>query len=115
MKKKMRYSKKIRPIYVDNKRLLSLTKEAKNSGKFFTVSCMSRKAGRGVIKMTARGGVKKYSKGIGYRFNPEEKGLMTIWTTRKRDDKDAGYRFVNLRGLKKLRYKKRLYVLKNSG
>jgi hypothetical protein len=103
--------KRVRIVNVDMNKLVDVTKNAVKSGRFFTVETTSRKSGN-VFKMTGRGGVKKYIKGMSKKnYDPLKYDLITFWTKRKKAPNDAGYRSINLRGLKSVKYAHKIYQL----
>ena len=58
-------------------------------------------------KMLCRLGVKKGVKGVGLRFKPQDKGLMTVFDIHK-----GGHRFINLMTLERLRIRGNEYHVK---
>ena len=66
------------------------------NGKFFS-AVFTKKNGNKRL-MTCRLGVKKGVKGVGLRFKPQDKGLMTVFDIHK-----GGYRFINLMTLERLK------------
>lgn len=63
-------------------------------GKFFSVE-FTKKDGT-CRKMTARLGVSKFVTGAGLKFDPESRGLVTVYEPRKK-----AYRFVNINTITK--------------
>jgi hypothetical protein len=59
----------------------------KTNGKFFSA-----------VLMTCRTNVRKYLKGVGLKFKPQDIGLMTVFDIHK-----GAYRFINLMTLKSLK------------
>jgi hypothetical protein len=68
----------------------------KTNGKFF--SAVFRKKNGERRFMNCRTKVHKYVKGIGLKFKPQDKGLMTVF-----DLKKGAYRFINLTTLESLK------------
>ena len=62
-------------------------------GKFFTVQFVKRTTGE-VRKMNCRIGVSKGVTGTGKTYDPEEKGLVTVWDTQAKN-----FRSINLDGI----------------
>jgi hypothetical protein len=70
-------------------------------GQFFTVTF--RKKDKSLRTLTGRRGVKKHTKGVGMAYDPDERGLITVWENRK-DSKGAdNYRMVSLDKVTKLK------------
>ena len=67
-------------------------KQEINNGKIFSVTFIKKDGA--TRKLTGRIGVKKYVLGRGLKFDPKEKGLMTVY-----DFQNKGYRMMNLNGL----------------
>ena len=74
----------------------------KTNGKFFS-AVFTKKNGEKRL-MTCRTNVRKYLKGVGIRFKPQDKGLMTVFDIHK-----GGYRFINLMTLKSLKIRGKKY------
>ena len=74
----------------------------KTNGKFFS-AVFTKKNGEKRL-MTCRTNVRKYLKGVGLRFKPQDKGLMTVFDIHK-----GGYRFINLMTLKSLKIRGKKY------
>ena len=72
------------------------------NGKFFS-AVFTKKNGEKRL-MTCRTNVRKYLKGVGLRFKPQDKGLMTVFDIHK-----GGYRFINLMTLKSLKIRGKKY------
>jgi hypothetical protein len=75
------------------------------NGKFFSAVFIKKNGDERLIN--CRINVKKYVKGIGLSFKPQDKGLMTVFDLRKGE-----YRFINLRTLKSLKIKRIEYIIK---
>ena len=70
--------------------------------KMFTAHFIKRTTGERRV-MNCRLGVKKYVKGVGLAFDPSKKNLLGVWDAKERkDDKDTGYRFINLETVYKI-------------
>lgn len=59
-------------------------------GKFFITEFIERTDGT-LRRMVCRTGVKKYIKGVGMSYDPNEYDLMVVWDIQKKD-----YRMINL-------------------
>ena len=68
----------------------------KTNGKFF--SAVFRKKNGERRLMNCRTNVKKHVKGVGLKFKPQDKGLMTVFDLQK-----GKYRFINLMTLERLK------------
>ena len=77
----------------------------KTNGKFFS-AVFTKKNGE-IRLMTCRTNVRKYLKGVGLRFKPQDKGLMTVFDIHK-----GGYRFINLMTLESLKIRGKKYHVK---
>ena len=75
---------------INTKRAIEIIKE--NKGKIFTASFI-KKNGE-MRKINARLGVKKQIKGVGMAYNPELKGLLTVYDMQKKS-----YRMLNVNTL----------------
>jgi hypothetical protein len=73
-----------------------------SSGKFF--SCKFTKRDGTERKMVARIGVKKGVKGIGRKFNAENKNLLSVFDVHKRQ-----FRFINLNTLHQLKINNQIF------
>lgn len=62
------------------------------SGKFFSAEFIKKDGS--LRKIHARSGVSKYLSGRGRKWNPEEKGYLTVW-----DAKKEQYRMLNTKTL----------------
>lgn len=65
----------------------------KSKGKFFTVEFVKRTTGE-IRKMNCRTGVSKGVTGVGKLYEPEEKGLITVWDTQAKN-----FRSISLEGI----------------
>ena len=72
------------------------------NGKFFS-AVFTKKNGEKRL-MTCRTNVRRYVKGVGLSFKPQDKGLMTVFDIHKR-----GYRFINLMTLERLKIRGKKY------
>ena len=72
------------------------------NGKFFS-AVFTKKNGEKRL-MTCRTNVRRYVKGVGLSFKPQDKGLMTVFDIHK-----GGYRFINLMTLKSLKIRGKKY------
>jgi len=72
----------------------------KTNGKIFSVTFVKKDGS--IRKMTARLGVKKDIKGIGLKFNPEERGLIVVFDMHKK-----AYRMINLSTILSFTHEKR--------
>ena len=77
------------------------------NGKFF--SAVFTKKNGDIRLMTCRLGVKKGVKGVGLRFKPQDKGLMTVFDIHK-----DGHRFLNLMTLKSLKIRGNEYQVEQT-
>ena len=75
------------------------------NGHIFTVEFYKRSNGE-LRKMNCRRGVQKGVKGVGLKFDPNEKNLLVVYDMQKinegKDEKGA-FRMINLSDLKSLR------------
>ena len=78
------------------------------NGRFFS-AVFIKKDGKKRL-MICRTKVKKYVKGVGLRFKPQNKGLMTIFDLTKGE-----YRFLNLNTLERLKINGRKYTITEKG
>ena len=79
----------------------------KNSGgKTFDVSFRKRTGERELRRMNARLGVKKGVKGVGRKFDPEEKGLISVFEMPKDQ-----FRFISIESIRSLRIGKKKYIV----
>ena len=74
------------------------------NGKFFS-AVFTKKNGK-IRNMTCRLGVKKYVKGIGRRFKPQNMGYVGVFDIRK-----DGHRLLNLATLKRLKIQGVKYLI----
>jgi len=72
------------------------------NGKFFS-AVFTKKNGEKRL-MTCRTNVRRYVKGVGLSFKPQDKGLMTVFDIHK-----GGYRFINLMTLERLKIRGKKY------
>jgi len=70
------------------------------NGKFFGVTFIKRTTGKS-RNLNGRLGVKRYVKGVGLAFIPQEKGLIVVYDLKKR-----GYRMIPEEGIISLRFQK---------
>ena len=78
------------------------------NGKFFS-AVFTKKNGDKRL-MNCRTKVKKYIKGVGLRFKPQDKGLMTVFDLTKGE-----YRFLNLNTLERLKINGQKYIITEKG
>lgn len=64
-----------------------------SDGKFFSVRFTKRTTGE-LRKMVCRVGVKKYLSGGQVKYNPRDKGLLSVW-----DVENKGYRSIPIDGV----------------
>ena len=74
----------------------------KTNGKFF--SAVFRKKNGERRLMNCRTNVGKYVKGVGLKFKPQDKGLMTVFDLQK-----GQYRFINLMTLERIKIRGVIY------
>ncbi len=73
-------------------------------GKFFRVIFTKRTTGE-LRTMDCRIGVAKFVNGKGAKYDPKDKDLMVVWDLRAfRHNGDTGYRSINLRTVKEIRF-----------
>ena len=77
--------------------ILQLFTTLRKSGHFFTAVFI--KKDDTIRQMHCRIGVKKYVNGKGMKYNPLEKGLLTVWDRQK-----EAYRMINLKRLLYISY-----------
>ena len=77
----------------------------KTNGKFFS-AVFTKKNGEKRL-MTCRINVRKYLKGVGLKFKPQDIGLMTVYDIHK-----GGHRFINLMTLESLKIRGKKYHIK---
>ena len=70
----------------------------KTNGKIFS-AVFTKKDGE-KRKMICRQGVSKYVKGVGLKFNPNDRGLIGVFDMHKK-----AYRFINVETLESLKVK----------
>lgn len=68
---------------------------SKTNGHFFKVVFVKRSTGE-VREMTARIGVKKYTNGIGLKYDAKSKNLLPVWVSNENLDGAEAYRMVDL-------------------
>ena len=78
------------------------------NGKFFS-AVFTKKNGEKRL-MTCRTNVRKYLKGVGLSFKPQDKGLMTVFDIHK-----GAYRFINLMTLESLKIGGVEYIITKKG
>lgn len=78
-------------MFVTRNVAVQLIKNSK--GKFLSVDFIKKDGS--IRHMTCRTGVSKHVKGVGLTYNPEDKGLITVW-----DTVAQGYRNINKNTLK---------------
>lgn len=79
--------------------------EKTKGGKIFTIEFTKRSNGENRV-MNCRRGVQKGVKGVGLKFNPEEKELLVVYDMQKLEegkDEKGAFRMVNLSDLISLR------------
>lgn len=81
--------------------------EAVEGGRIFTVEFIKRTDGSHRV-MNCRKGVAKYVKGVGRKFDPAEKKLLSVWDAQIADGAN-GYRLISLDSLIALRFGGRSY------
>ena len=74
------------------------------SGKIFTAEFIKKDNTR--RKINCRTGVQKYSKGIGFKFNPISRNLLSVYDLQKKE-----YRFINLSTLISVTIKQKKYFI----
>jgi hypothetical protein len=77
-----------------------------SEGKLFSV-IFTKKDGQKRL-LTGRTGVKKGVKGVGMAYNPEERGLLTVYDMQK-----LGFRLINIDTIEALKINKVEYVVSN--
>jgi hypothetical protein len=96
------------------KNVRSLIETEGMNGHFESVSFIKRKDGSD-RKFTFRQGVKKYVKGTGLKFSPASKGLIKAWIPENQrleiKEKDSGYRFIPVEGVKEFVIAGTLYTV----
>ncbi|MEM4258080.1 MAG: hypothetical protein QXL17_02875 [Candidatus Thermoplasmatota archaeon] len=73
----------------------------KNSNTFFTVTFVKRTNGE-VRKMNCRINVHKFDTGVGMKYDPDKKNLLSVWERRYDSTGADNYRNVNLNELVEL-------------
>lgn len=73
------------------------------NGRFFSVEFLKKDAS--TRRLNGRVGVKRYVKGTGMAYDPEERGLLVVYDLQKR-----GYRMVNLETVKRIKCWGKEYV-----
>jgi hypothetical protein len=68
----------------------------KSNGKIFSAVFVKKDGEKRL--MTCRRGVYKHSKGIGLKFNPDDRGLVNVFDMQKK-----AYRFININTLEGLK------------
>jgi hypothetical protein len=85
--------------------------EATNNGQIFTVEFIKR-SNNEIRKMNCRRGVAKGVKGVGLKFDPSEKNLLTVYDMQAINngaDEKGAFRMVNLDSLISLRMNGSVY------
>ena len=77
----------------------------KTNGKIFS-AVFTKKDGE-KRNMVCRRGVAKYVSGVGLKFKPEERSLISVFDMHKR-----AYRFINLETLEKIKVSGKEYEIK---
>jgi hypothetical protein len=67
---------------------------AVEKGTFFSVEFVKRDGS--TRKITARGGVAKFVKGVGMSYDPKVKRVAIVWAPAEHNGADAGYRAIPL-------------------
>jgi hypothetical protein len=83
-------------------------------GQFFSVIFTKRTTGE-VREMVCRHGVHKHLRGGELKYDPDSKGLMTVWSpdsAGKHGPQDAGYRAIPVRAITEVRAMKRKWTFK---
>ena len=74
----------------------------RTNGKFFSVTFVKKDGS--IRKMTARTGVRKGVKGVGLKFNAEDRNLKVVWSC------DAeNFRMINLNTILGIKFKGKNY------
>ena len=83
----------------------------KTNGKIFS-AVFTKKDGE-KRKMVCRRNVRKYVTGKGLSYNPEERGLVTVYDMQKcKIDPKRAYRNINIETLEQLKIKGKTYIIK---
>jgi hypothetical protein len=83
----------------------------KTNGKIFS-AIFTKKNGE-KRSMVCRRDVRKYVTGKGLSYNPEERGLVTVYDMQKcKIDPKRAYRNINIETLEQLKIKGKLYKIK---
>jgi hypothetical protein len=75
------------------------------NGRIFSAVFKKKNGERRVI--LARRGVTRYVKGVGMKYNPNERGLMTVYDLHKKE-----YRIINLTTLEAFQVNGQRYLVK---
>jgi hypothetical protein len=67
---------------------------ATEKGTFFSIEFVKRDGS--IRKITARGGVAKFVKGVGLAYEPSAKRVAIVWAPKEHNGADAGYRAIPL-------------------
>jgi hypothetical protein len=95
----------------NDKLTLEQFEEATASGKVFTVEFYKRTNGE-LRKMNCRRGVKKGVKGVGMKYDPKERNLLTVYDMQKLEEgatERGAFRMINLSDLKSLKLEGKVY------
>lgn len=96
----------------DDTLTLAQFENATESGKVFTVEFYKRTNGE-LRTMNCRRGVKKGVKGVGLKFDPKEKNLLTVYDMQKINegsDEKGAFRMINLSDLVSLKLEGKVYT-----
>lgn len=96
----------MRVMYVSRKKAIEVIENSK--GKFVTVCFIKRSNGEKRI-LNGRLSVSKGVKGVGFSFDPEEKGLIPIWDAQIRE-----HRFVSKEAVLWVNFQQTHYIVKEN-
>ena len=83
----------------------------KTNGKIFSAVFVKKNGEK--RQMVCRRNVRKYVTGKGLSYNPEERGLVTVYDMQKcKTDPERAYRTINLKTLEQIKVKGITYTIK---
>lgn len=82
-------------------------------GTFFGVTFIKRTNGE-IRHMTCRRGVKKYTKGVGLKYDPKAKNLLGVWEANTDRPPEQCYRSISLENLLEVRLGGETYTVEHT-
>lgn len=81
-----------------------------SNGSFITVTFVKRTTGE-ERTMTCRTGVHAYTKGVGLKYDRNEKDLIGVWVVNENKAGAEAYRSISVEGLRSAKIKGELYAV----